>query len=446
MERLKLAVLLLAAILVSGCSSKNEHLTEDGRTIVSFWVKWEGFERAALESLVSEYNESQNKAFVKTLSVSDPKRKVMLATANGHPPDIAILYYFVIPAYSENNALTPLNKLYQEYGISLDDFLPSCQDAITHRGFTWGIPTTTTATALHYNKRILREAGISMDTPPQSIEELEEINDLLTRRSEKSGIEQMGFLPLEPDWWLSEWGYWFGGEVSDESKMLIDQEPWNQSATWLASYPERFGSDALMRFKSGFGGFASSQNPFFTEKVAMVHQGMWMENFIQNYAPEDFEYGVVPLPATEKADVPFVSIVEPDTICIPRGAKHIPEAMDFIKFLIQRDNLEQLALEQRKLTSLKSVSEDFIKNHPHPHIEAFQKLAASPFGKARPLLTHYENYQSDLRTAYESIFYGRSTPQDAFDKASKAQNETFEKGRRRWDRISAARSKEWSEE
>lgn len=439
----KFLALCLVALFAAGCSVKRKDVTEDGRTIVSLWVKWEGFEREALESLVREYNESQDSNFVKTLSVSDPKRKVMLATANGHPPDLAFLFYFIIPAYAENNALTPLDSLFDEYGIAKDDFLQSCQDAVAHKGFTWGIPTTATATALHYNKALLKEAGIDIDSPPKTLEALEAMNDRLAVANDDGSLQQIGFLPIEPDWWLSEWGYWFGGDIVHGETMQINQAPWNACANWLASYPERFGAKNLTKLKSGFGGFASSQNPFFTGKVAMVHQGMWMENFVKNYAPPEFEYGIAPMPAAASASAPFVSIVEPDVICIPKGAKHIPEAMDFIQFLLQKENLESLALEQRKLTALKEVSPAFLKNHPHPFIREFQALAASPYSKARPQLTQYEQLQSDMRNAFESIFFARNDVDAAINGAYEKQQDALDKNLKRWNRVSNARIKEW---
>ncbi|MCH6255470.1 extracellular solute-binding protein [Puniceicoccaceae bacterium K14] len=434
-------------ILISftGCKPNQIGEKTDKKTIVSLWVKWEGSERNAIERLVDQYNQSQEKNFVRILSVSDPKKKLMLAIANGHPPDLAYLFYFILPAYAENNALTPLDSLFEQYRIEKDDFTPSCLDAVTHKGFIWGIPTTSTATALHYNKSLLNKADIESLATPKTLEELEAINDRLFVANEIGKIQQMGFLPIEPDWWLSEWAFWFGGEVFNNDKLQINMPAWKDCSEWLASYPNRFGASDLMKFKSSFGGFASSQNAFFTGKVAMVHQGMWMENFVQSYASPNFEYGIAPMPAAKSSGLPYVSIIEPDTLCIPRGAKHVAEAMDFVKFLLKRENLEQLALGQRKLTSLSDVSLDFLEKHPHPFIHEFQQIASSPYSRSRPKLPYYGKYQSDIKEAFTGIFFERSEIEDALNKATQKQQESLDKNQKRWNRVSSSRIKEWSQ-
>ncbi len=435
---------LFVALLLSGCSSQPNDKTEDGRTIVTYWTSWAGFEKEALDAMAEKFNSSQDKLFVKTLGISDPKTKIMLATASGQPPDITQLPYYYIAAYAENNALTPIDDLCEKQGIQEEDFIPIFWESGAYRGIQWAIPFTGSVTALHYNKKLFREAGLDPDKPPRTLEELEEMNNIIARYRQDGSIERIGHFPTQPGSWRTSWNRWFGGSSFEGSdKMMIDTPAWKATGSWLDSYPERFGADNLVKLKSGFGKFASPQNPFFTGKVAMVHQGIWMDNFIRKYAPPDFEYGLAPFPASKKSGIPYITIGESDTLTIPNGARHPEEAMVFIKFLLRQDNLEELSLKHRKMTALKRVSSSFLERHEHPFVEAFIDMAKSRYAFNRIAIPHYLQYQTDMTVAIDEILYRRSSIDEALASAQERQQDVLEKQLRRWKRVEEARMREW---
>ena len=77
---------------------------------------------------------------------------------------------------------------------------------------------------------------------------------------------------MEPGWWLSSFIFWFGGSYWDGEITITSKENFS-TMDWFLNYHKRFGSDDIIHFQSGSGDFASPNNPFFTEKVAMVLQG-----------------------------------------------------------------------------------------------------------------------------------------------------------------------------
>ncbi|NIR02910.1 MAG: extracellular solute-binding protein, partial [Gemmatimonadales bacterium] len=60
------------------------------------------------------------------------------------------------------------------------------------RGRMYALPTTPASLALHWNKRLFREAGLDPERPPRTLEELDRYADLLTTRDEEGGLVQMG--------------------------------------------------------------------------------------------------------------------------------------------------------------------------------------------------------------------------------------------------------------
>ena len=129
---------------------------ESGRVIIKYWEKWVGFEAEAMRAVVDDFNSSQDRIFVEYSSVSQIDRRLMLATAGGVPPDVAGIWANNLPAYAENNALTPLDSLARNAGINGDDYIPVYWDLCNYRGHLWALPSTPSCNALIYNKKMFR--------------------------------------------------------------------------------------------------------------------------------------------------------------------------------------------------------------------------------------------------------------------------------------------------
>ncbi len=139
----------------------------------------------------------------------------MLATAGGVPPDVAGIWSRMVAVYAENNALTPLDRLAAEGGVSAEQYIDVFWNLCSHRDHLWALPSTPGALALVWNKKLFREAGLDPEQPPRSIAELEEFNEKLVKRRPDGRLEAIGHLPAEPDWCSDIWGWWFGGRLWD---------------------------------------------------------------------------------------------------------------------------------------------------------------------------------------------------------------------------------------
>lgn len=406
-------VLLSAALVVGGCSPPASH---NGKVVVSYWEKWTGFEGKAMRAVVDAFNGSQDRIFVDLLTVSQVDRKMLLATAGGVPPDVAGLWSNNVNVYAEKNALLCLDPYLRKAGITPDYFLPCYWRLCQHEGKTWALLTTPATIALHWNKRLFREAGLDPERPPQTIEELDEYAAKLTKGDTNGKIVQMGFIPSEPGWWNWAWGCFFGGRLWDEGERITANCPGNIRAfEWVQSYSKKYGASALQVFQSGFGNFSSPQNAFLSEKVAMEIQGVWMYNFISKYAPK-LEWGAAPFPPpANRPDLANVTVAEADVLVIPTGAKHPDEAFEFLKFVNSQPGMELLCMGQRKHTPLRQVSQQFLRNHPNPYIGVFMDLAKSRNAICTPRLSLWNEYADEMATAFDNIWLQRATPRQALD-------------------------------
>src|SRR4030095_12292066 len=105
-----------------------------------------------------------------------------------------------------------------------------------------------------------------------------------------------GYIPLEPGWWVNHSGQWFGVTPFDEKtgKLQLNHRQMVKTLEWIQGYSKRLGVESMGEFRSGFGTFNSTQNPFLTGDVVMVQQGPWMANFIENLHPEFNRWNMPP--------------------------------------------------------------------------------------------------------------------------------------------------------
>lgn len=415
---------LLTATLLAGCTRD----ASDERVRVTYWEKWTGAEAAAMQTTVDAFNASQDRIFVEMLSVGNPERKLLLATAGGDPPDVAGVWPRQIPSWTDQNALTPLDQFIEADGQTVDEFLSRFEDSYAQltkfNGHVYGLFATPASHALHWNKTLFREAGLDPERPPQTVDELMEFSKKLTKRDPATGaLLQVGFLPQDPGWWSWAFPLWFGGRlVSDDGEICYDQVPENiASMYWVRSYTEMYGLDELKTFATGFGQFGSPQYPFFAGKTAMCFQGVWLNNYMRQYAP-GLDYGVAAWPATKPGEAPYTN-VEADILIIPHGAKHAREAWEFIKYVNSANpdarsfaelrGIELTCFLQEKNSPLKVWSPYFTEHHPHPYITVFRDLARSPRANFTPYIGIWQEYQREISIAFDRVRFLDQTPEVA---------------------------------
>jgi ABC-type glycerol-3-phosphate transport system substrate-binding protein len=384
----------------------------NGRIRITYWEKWTGFEGDAIKQVVNRFNEMQDRIYVDLITMSQIDQKALIAIAGGDPPDLVGLWSSGLPQFAEKRAVMPLAPFMERAGMRKEDFIQVFIDLNCYRGELYGLPTTPATMALHWNKRMFREAGLDPDRPPRTLAELDEMAARLTKYDAQGHLIQVGFSPGEPGWWPWAWGFWFGGELSNDNEITFDS-PENLAAfRWIQSYTNRYGAAEMRRFQSGLStNFASPQNAFFSEKVAMELQGVWTANFIHQYAPK-LEWAAAPFPSAVPG-MENVTIAECDCICIPVGTRHPDEAFEFMKFLCSQEGSEMLNMAQQKFTPLKKVSPAFIKNHPNEYIQLFIDLASSSHACHTPDLSIWFEYLDEIAAAFDLVRFGLDTPEHA---------------------------------
>ena len=411
----KLFTLLIILFLSGCCINSKQGVINHAPTIeITYWQYWTGFEGKAIEKLVDKFNKTHTNIKVKMLTISEPRKKTLLSIIGGTPPDVISSIAAWVPELASRGAITPLDDYCKENKISENVFIDALWKMLNLYGHTWALPTTPTATALYWNKNLFKEAGLDPNKPPKTLKELEIFSEKLTKKNKDRKITQIGFLPSWPSWAFGFYGVLFGGGWgASDGKIITANNPKNIEAwEWAQNFVKKLGSKNIQTFQEEFGNYQGPNNPFYTGKIALETNGVWEGNFIPRFAPH-IKWGVAPMPTKEGR---VITIVDTDCILIPKGSKHPREAFEFIKWLLQPENIEELCIAQGKFSPLiYSDREDFIKKHPHPYIKVFIDLARSKDAMFFPQATFYELYRRELKRAFEAVMRLDKSPKEALD-------------------------------
>ena len=428
-----LPLLALIVILTIGYSERlTTPVVEPGPIHITYWEKWTGFEGDAMRAVVDAYNKKQSRIHVELLTVSNIQNKTLLAVAGGNPPDVAGLFGPNVAQYADDAAVIPLDDYCKKYQLGPEHYVPVYWDIGYYNDHVYALPSTPASTALHIDKAMLRDAHFDSDKVPQTIEEMDAMAEKIT--THKNGqIDKAGFMPAEPGWWNWGCGYLFGGQLWDGKDKLTANSPENLRAfQWVQSYSKKYGAADLSTFRSGFGNFSSPQNAFLSSKVAMELQGVWMYNFIDQYAPNlekpKLDWSAVPFPhPADRPDLANMTFADEDILVIPRGAKHPDEAFEFIAYVQSQEGMELLCMGQKKHSPLAQVSDAFYKQHPNPFIKLFAELPRDKNVVTPPKIGIWPEYQSELSNAFEQItLHPESDPKEILDHVQERMQPKFD--------------------
>ena len=413
---LVLVLTAMAAALFLSETSVSRDARKDRVTVI-YWEKWTGAEGEEMRKVVNAFNQSQDRIYVQYLSISGVDQKTMLATAGGNPPDVAGIWLDQVYQFSDAKALTDLSQMAKDSGLGPDYYIKSYWDPLNYRGGLWALPSTPASIALHVRTDLVPKEVATPETFPKTLEELDALSDKISKRGKDGSLQLAGFLPSNPGWWNWAWPSYFGGKLVDGDKITINSPEALKAFEWIAGYAKRFGSKEMQSFQGGFGNFSSPQDPFMQGKVATEMNGVWKAGYIKvNKA--DIPWFAVPFPyPKDRPDLAGHSNMSQDVLTIPRGAKHVKEAFEFIRFVQRQDVMEGLCNGHGKNSPLNKVSEDFLKNHQNAYIRLFDQLARSPKAINIPPIGIYPQISSEMTVAFQEVNGEQKTPKQALDDA-----------------------------
>jgi multiple sugar transport system substrate-binding protein len=160
--------------------------------------------------------------------------------------------------------LEPLDDLAAANGIDLEDIYPAMLAQGKRGDSLYALPWGSDTYGLYWNKDLFEEAGLDPEKPPQTLEELVEYADKLTKVDENGKIIQLGFVPDFSWGHIEQYAPMFGGYwVSDDgTQVLLDSQPVIDALKWEQQFYTKYDPEEVLRFVSSTGDYAAAENGF----------------------------------------------------------------------------------------------------------------------------------------------------------------------------------------
>lgn len=419
----RITALLLVATLVGACSggaSPTPPASSSGgattpaatapaeKVTVTFSYLWSGNEAKALESVIAAFNQSQDKIVVKGVSSPDFQKQLAQMSGSSGGFDISDNFGSTVGSWASKGILEPLDTYIQRDSYDLTDFVPAALASNQYQGKTYAMPIAVHTLLLLYNKKLFAEAGIA--EPPKTFDELKDDIAKLTKTDASGNLTQLGL--NSPD--FTTLAYAFGGDWFDAQGNPTPDNAGNLAALhfWADNVVEKYGSDTIKKFASGFGEYASAQNPFFAGKVAMSIEGEWLPVFAKQFAPS-LDWGVAPLPyPADKPNLAGSTSLASSMFFIPKNAPHKDAAWEFLKFLESNQGMLDFTYALGNLPARTSLLAD-PKYNDIPQFSAWLQSLKSPNLKVFASLPYTAEYQKALGDEFQLVATLQETPEQA---------------------------------
>jgi multiple sugar transport system substrate-binding protein len=115
---------------------------------------------------------------------------------------------------------------------------------------------------------------------------------------------------------------------------------------------------------------------------------------------------------------------------IPRGARHVKEAFEFMAYVNQQKPMEKLCSLHCKNSPLAKVSPDFLRKHPNPYIGVYDKLASSPNASPNlPPIGIWPEVNDEINDVAQRVYLLETKPADALRLAQVRLQEKYDRFR-----------------
>lgn len=345
-------MLVLMLISFTGCASRNagdtsssdtntgneapatEEASNAGdRTTVTFWHSMGGNLNEAIDHLVEEYNNSQDKYFVKAEyqgSYDDSLTKLR-SSASGKDVGADIVQVFDLGTryMIDSGFIKPIQDFVDQDDYDINQLEDNLLAYYTVDGKLNSMPFNSSTPLLYYNVDMFKEAGVE---PPKSLEEMMTVGQEL----KDAGVTDM---PIS----MSVYGWWVEQFMSKQGLDLFDNNNGRDANPTKTVFEENGGvTNVLSSWKelqdAGIAPNVGKQGggpEFISGTSAMTFASTASLAQMLSEVGDRFEVGTAYFPGVKDADSNGVSIGGASLYILDSGEQEkMDAAWDFIKFLV----------------------------------------------------------------------------------------------------------------
>jgi multiple sugar transport system substrate-binding protein len=408
-RKLGIAAAVLACLALAGTAAQaSSGKSHDTVTINFMTYVWQTTTVAATKDIVARWNASHPSIHVNEIQVDPNSVHDYLVTnfAGGTSPDIVHDEAADIAGFTQQGYLADLKSLIPG---SLKSAIPQrVWDSVTFDGKITGIPTLLQTYNVFANVDAFKAAGIKVPTTdnPWTWAQFRAASKKLTRNGNfgvgwglKSPVSVSMSLALN-----------FGGTFFYKQGGKWVVKVGKGETQYLQTVHDMIWKDGSID-PAGVGLSGGGVLPgFFGGKYAMTIQGNYAAQQMILEAPKGFHWALLPLLKGSSQD----QMADPQTYSIAAQSKHKAEAMQFLAYLANAQNMQKLAQGDWLIPVNPAAGKQLIKSTKH---YGSWKVAINslPALRAHPLLelTNYPKWKSQIATpALQAYFQNKASLSD----------------------------------
>lgn len=428
MKRLLVALIIVLAMLVVGCSNKQSTTGKNANGKIELEVAsfQGGFGLDFFEYAAREYEKIHPNVTIKVWGNPRIWEQLRPRFVAGDVPDLTWPGWDMdVWALVAEGKVLPMDKYLdtQAYDQKMkwkDTFIPSLLTKGMDKGHYYIMPFNNNMFGWWYNVDMFKKNGW---TPPKTYEELLTLCDKI----KKTGIAPLTYQGKYPAYMLGgfffPWAISAGGLQAFKDAQNLKPGAWNspaflKSAQMIAELRDKgyFERGAMGMDHTG------SQMEFVLGKAAMIPCGTWLGSEMKKQMPPEFNMEFInpPMLAKGKGDPTIVSSGV-ETWIIPADAKHPDEAADFYKFMTSLAMAKQFV--ERKNTLMSVKGSDAVKL-PKDLVAPAKIMRQAKSTYSSDYRDWYRTMGKDIESAMAALFTGEVTPKECVDRMEQAAERT----------------------
>ncbi|MCI5699872.1 MAG: sugar ABC transporter substrate-binding protein [Lachnospiraceae bacterium] len=236
-----------------------------------------------------------------------------------------------LPGLQSKGFCMDLTPLFEQNEYDLSNYGTVIDQHMTFGGDVYALPFRTNDWVLFYNKDIFDAAGVNYPSDDMTWEEVGELAKEITEKTEE-GIYGFSFFPKT--------GFIFPVLAGTEDGFDIttsDLSCMTKALDWILDMQE---SGAMEEYAESVS-MSKDQTYFFKGEWAMIYDGSWFVQNMNNQEDLGFEWGIAKSPYWEGTQKN--GFVTSTPLCISATTEHTDEAYKFLTFVCGEEGASILA-------------------------------------------------------------------------------------------------------
>lgn len=418
-----------AAATATIAPPKNTNVTK-----IAFWHAMAGdIGGKAIPQMANDFNASQDKCYVTPIyqgSYDDSLNKLKAGLQSKDTPAVVQLYDIGTRLMVDLKVVTPVQNYIDKEKYDVSDLEPNVLSYYTVDGKQYSMPFNTSTPLLYYNKDMFKAAGLDPEKPPRTFADFEDAARKLTKKDGGKTTVYGGAFAIY-GWFFEQFLAVSGGLYVDNNN---GRDGYASKATfnspegvavfdwWKKMYDEGILANYGRKTVDTRNAFLAGQTAMFIDSTAVL-RGMI------DGAKGKFAVGTGFLPRpNEDAYNKSATIIGGASLWIINNRPQAEQdcAWEFIKY--QAAPAQQAYWHTmsgyfpiRKAAYNEQLDKDWTGKYPQ-FMTAIDQLHSGPINPASrgALIGVFPSARATIETSIEEILAGKTTPQQALDKAAES--------------------------